>query len=169
MVDRTARSTADALVILWALAGVGATLSIAVVRLSGRGWATVSAGLTPSQWLVLAATAFAFVYGEGVLALERRWIPRVVRRAQTLPGEQSVLLRFGAPLYAMGLIGAPIRRVGRAWLGVSAIVLAVVVVRSFSEPWRGIVDLSVAGALTWGTITIVRSLPGAIRGRSSGS
>tara|TARA_B100002052_G_scaffold69243_1_gene62613 strand:- start:73 stop:264 length:192 start_codon:yes stop_codon:yes gene_type:complete len=62
----------------------------------------------------------------------------------------------------MGLIGAPVPKLIRTWLGVCAIVAAILIVRAFAEPWRGIIDLSVAGALAWGTIALIRSFPDAL-------
>jgi hypothetical protein len=143
---------------VWALVGVSLLFGFAVVRLSGRGFGTVSAGLTPTQWLVLSLGVAFFVYTEGVMALERRWVPRLVDRARELRGESRVLHRALAPLYGMSLIGATPSRLRRAWLGVAAIVLLVTLIRALPEPWRGIVDLSVAAALTWGVIAILRRL-----------
>lgn len=152
----------DRLVTAWALAGVGCTLVIAVVRLSARGWETVTNGLSPIEWVVLALTSTVFFYGEGVMALERRWVPHVVKRAREVRCKNGTAVRIGAPLYAMGLIGAPARKLIRTWLGVCAIVAAILIVRAFAEPWRGIVDLSVSGALAWGTIGLIRSFPEAL-------
>ena len=152
----------DQLVTAWALAGVGCTLVIAVVRLSTRGWTTVTNGLSPIEWGVLALTGTVFFYGEGVMALERRWVPRVVKRARQLRSENGAAVRIGGPLYAMGLIGAPPRHLLRTWLGLAAIIAAILIVRSFQEPWRGMVDLSVAAALAWGTIALIRSFPDAL-------
>jgi hypothetical protein len=155
-------SRIDRLITAWALAGVGCTLVIAVVRLSTRGWTTVTNGLSPIEWGVLALTSTVFFYGEGVMALERRWVPRVVKRARQLRAENGAAVSIGGPLYAMGLIGAPPRHLVRSWLGLAAIIAAILIVRSFEEPWRGIVDLSVAGALAWGTIALIRSFPDAL-------
>ncbi len=152
----------DRLITAWALAGVGSTLVIAVVRLSSRGWETVINGLSPIEWVALALTSTVFFYGEGVMALERRWVPHVVNRSRELRRKSGAAVRIGAPLYAMGLIGAPVRKLVRTWLGVCAIVAAILIVQAFAEPWRGIVDLSVAGALAWGTIALIRSLPDAL-------
>jgi hypothetical protein len=96
------------------------------------------------------------VWGEGVRALERRWVPGVLARAALLGPAAPLRHRLLAPLYAMSLVGAPRRTLARAWLGVVLIVLAVFVVRALPEPWRGIVDTAVALALLWGLIAIVR-------------
>lgn len=149
---------AASLPVLWALLGVATLLGTAVARLGRRGLETVIGGLAPGEWVALLLLTAAFVYGEGVVALQRRWIPRVVDRANALAGEPSVPLRVLAPLYGMSLVGAPIGRVFRAWLGVGAIVVAVSIVRALPEPWRGIVDFSVAAALGWALLVLLRAV-----------
>lgn len=143
----------------WALTGVGGLFAWAVFRLGGRGVATVAAGLGPWEWIALVTLTAAFLYGEGVRALGRRWVPWMVERARRLPSE-PLAFRLLAPLYAMSLVGRNGRMVVRAWAGVIAIVLAVLVVGRFREPWRGIVDLAVAVALAWGIVAIAREAVG---------
>lgn len=148
---------------IWALLGVGLLLGSAVLRLGARGIATIASGLTPLEWLLLVALTVAFVYGEGVVTLERRWVPKVLGRARSLAREPRLVLRLLAPLYGLSLVGAPPLRMLRAWAGTTAILVAVLVVRSFPEPWRGIVDFAVAAALAWALLTIVRRAPRALR------
>lgn len=149
--------------VLWALAGVAGLFASAVVRLGGRGIETIVDGLAPVQWAALALLTLIMVYGEGVVALQRRWVPRLIERARALRDE-----RFGlqllAPLYGLSLVGAPVPRLIRAWLGTAAIVTAILVVRSLPDPWRGIVDFAVAAALCWGLVSIAYRAPHAFRG-----
>ena len=140
---------------LWAVLGVAAILGRAVYALGGRGLATLREGLGPVPLTLLLVLTAAFVYVEGVGALQVRWVPKVVRRIGELrrgARRRDILL---APLYCMGLVGGSRRTKARSWAGVAAIVVAVLVVRSFPEPWRGIVDLSVAAALGWGTLALL--------------
>ena len=142
-------STGAAIASGWALLGVALLFSSAIYRLGGRGLDVIrGGGLTPFQW---------------VLFLGRRWVPRVVARACALPGERNPVLKVLAPLYAMSLVGAPRRDTLRAWTVTASIVTAVVVVRTFPEPWRGIVDFAVASALAWSLVLIVAKLPTVIR------
>ena len=126
------------------------------MQLGRRAFVTVSHGLEPLEWLALAIVTIGFVYGEGVRALERRWVPRMVTRAAELNPGAPRLHRVFAPLYAMSLIGAERGPVVRAWLGAAAIVVAVLVVRGLPEPWRGIIDAGVGAALLWGLLAIAR-------------
>lgn len=146
----------------WALLGVAAVFAWAVYRLGGRGLQAIRGGLDPLEWTALVLLTVGFVYGEGVRALDRRWIPGLVKRAQRLPGERRLLQLLG-PLYGLSLVGTERRELVRGWLGTFAIVVAVLGIRSFPPPWRGIVDFAVAGALAWGLIAILRRMPSAVR------
>lgn len=139
--------------------GVAALFATAVVRLGWQGVSTIRDGLGGLEWAVLVALTVAFVYVEGYRALDRRWVPDLFRRARQLRSEPRALVRWLAPLHGLSLIAAAPRRLLRAWLGTSAIVAAVLVVRSFPAPWRGIVDFAVAAALAWGLVAIFRRLP----------
>jgi hypothetical protein len=142
---------------LWAVAGIALLFGRATWALGSRGAATVAAGLQPVEWLILAGLVGVFLYGEGVLALQRKWVPRVCARIEQLRDGAPLPYRLLAPFYAMSLLGGPARGVLRAWAGVVAIILAVLVVSRFPQPWRGIVDLAVAAALGWGLLVLVRS------------
>ncbi|GMV05019.1 MAG: hypothetical protein AMXMBFR53_12990 [Gemmatimonadota bacterium] len=133
----------------WAVGGVCLLFSMAVFRLGRRGLETLRGGLEPREWGALVLLTLLFVVGEGWGALQRKWVPRLVRRVSTLREGGSPIHRALAPLYGMSLIGAPRADLLRAWGGTAAIVAAVLLVRGFPEPWRGIVDLAVASALVW--------------------
>jgi hypothetical protein len=113
--------------------------------------------LTPLQWAVFAVCTLTFAYGEGYRALHRRFTPAVIARAATLANgarARSVFALLG-PLYALGLF-YPDRKVClRAWLSTTAIVLAVFIVRALPDPWRAIIDASVALALAIGVSSLL--------------
>lgn len=139
----------------WALIGVVLLFAVSVARLGARGVATMRGGLEPGEWIGLAVLTALFVYGEGVRGIGRRWVPAVLRRIGELRGDVRGIDRVLAPFYAMMLIGAPRRTLWRAWLGVAAIVAAVLIVRALPEPWRGVTDFAVASALAWGMMVIL--------------
>ncbi|MGH7464372.1 MAG: hypothetical protein ACREK1_04295 [Longimicrobiales bacterium] len=154
---------------VWAVAGVVTLFGEAAWRLALRGITTMRAGLTPFEWLALAALVAAFVYGEGVRALQRRWVPYVLARVERLRMEPVLRYRLAAPLYAMSLMGPPRGAARRAWAGVAAIVFAVLLVSRLPDPWRGIVDLAVAAALVWGAIALLHGATRALRAGNKGS
>jgi len=134
----------------WAIAGVSGLFGMAVARLGSRGLEGVAPGLSTLEWIVLGALVVLFVVGEGWAALQRKWVPRVVERARALRETDVVRHRLLAPLYGMSLIGGGAGNRRRAWAGVAAVVLAVVLVRLLPDPWRAMIDLAVASALCWG-------------------
>ena len=150
--------------VAWSLVGVALIFSFAVFRLLARGLDTVRAGLSPGEWTGLLVLSALFLYGEGVLALQRKWVPRLFERSHRLRSEGNPLLLALAPLFGMGLIGRSWKTVVRTWLGTAAIVLAVIVVRRFPDPWRGITSFAVSLALAWAVLSIAvryrRSDPG---------
>lgn len=147
---------AGTLAAAWALAGVALVFLIAVLRLGARGIALIRSGLQPAEWVLLAATTAAFVYGEGVRALQQRYVPFLMRRVRQLGGsEPRTLHRVLAPLYALALIGAPRASLVRAWAGMLAILAAVLIVRALPQPWRGTIDFAVAAALAWGLAALL--------------
>jgi len=140
--------------VAWSLVGVALILSFAVFRLLSRGLDTVRAGLTPLEWTGLLVLSALFLYGEGVMALQRKWVPRLFERSRQLRSEGNPLLLALAPLFGMGLIGRSMKTVVRTWLGTAAIVLAVIMVRQFPDPWRGITSFAVSLALAWAVLSI---------------
>lgn len=133
----------------------------ATCRLVGRGVATIREGLGPGEWAALVVLTALFVYGEGVRALERRWVPHLIERARQVRDVPSLGVRLLAPLYGLSLIAAPRRELAKAWAGALAIAGAVFVVQALPDPWRGITDFAVAAALGWGVLAIARRAPGA--------
>lgn len=148
---------------LWALTGVGLLFGWAIVRLGRRGLVMLAGGgLGLGQMAAATGLVLLFLIGEGWAALQRRWVPRVIRRAAELDEDAALPYRLLAPLYGMSLVGAAPSHMARAWAGTAAVVGAVLLVRLLPEPWRGIVDLAVAGALTWGLAALVVQAPGAL-------
>src|SRR5687767_2187961 len=140
---------------MWGLAGVVLVFGNGVLTLGSRGIATIRAGLEPLEWAALIALTVVFVYGEGVRALQRRWVPYVFSRIDLLRASDNIVHHLLAPLYAMALIAAPRRTLVLAWAGAAAIVLAVMIVSRFPAPWRGITDFAVSVALAWALVVIV--------------
>ncbi len=123
---------------------------LGIFRFGVRGLAEVGAGLTSFQWTVLLLMVVLFVYGEGFLALQRHWVPRMAgagERASRLRAARNAIVLILAPLHAMSLLGGNTRERVRRWSVVASVVTAVIVVEWLPAPRRGIVDLGVACAL----------------------
>ncbi len=124
-----------------------------VARLGLRGIRGLSPGLSGWQWALGAGVFVAFVYGEGWLALHRRFSVHVVERLTALKAERWGFRVLGV-LYAASLLGDRPKTMLRAWLGVLAIGTAVVAVKQLPQPYRAMVDVSVAAALLLGIVSI---------------
>lgn len=153
-------STGARLARAWGFLGVLFPLVQPAFVLSRKGWTNaVVAGMTPLEWVACAAIFFAFAYGEGWRALARRWSPFVVGRLRSIDAQSPLWVKLLAPAYALGMVGAGRRLLLMAWGGTFAILGAVAIVRAMPYPWRGMIDLGVACALTIGaTSLIVRTL-----------
>jgi hypothetical protein len=86
-----------------------------------------------------------------------------VARAIDLAGRPHTARSVLGPLYAASLISSDRGSVARAWAAVAAIAGSVAAVRTLPGPWRGIVDLAVAVALSWGLVALVARFAEAVR------
>jgi hypothetical protein len=143
------------MVIAWGVFGIAAVLGEAIVRLASTAAGELRSGLTAPEMFALAALAAIFIYGEGVCALHRRFVPSVVARSVSASESDRLVFAAFAPVYALSLIGAPARDVVRAGVGAIAIACAAVAVRLLPSPWRGIVDAAIASALAWGFVALI--------------
>lgn len=150
----------------WGIAGVVLLLGEAIARLVPIARDAFAAGLTPVQAAVATAWIVAAAYTEGWRGFQRQFSPRVVARAQHLAGLRRPWLSLLAPLYCMGLIHATRRRLIGSWALAVGIVVVVLLVRGFDQPWRGIVDGGVVVGLSWGIASIAGFAVQAARGRA---
>jgi hypothetical protein len=148
--DRPPLSARGLVVAAWAIGAIALSLVEAIWRLGARASATLQAGLEPHEWATLIVVVALFLYGEGVRALQRRFVPHVVNRTLVVARGGGAVASVLAPLFAMSLVHDAPRAMARAWVGVALIVVAVLAVREMPEPWRGVIDAGVASALSWG-------------------
>ena len=133
---------------VWAMLGVAAMFVEAIGRLGARALNTSDAGLSVAEWTAMGTMLAIFGYYEGFRALHQRFMPALVHRAFSIgPGALAAVL---APFTALALVNVPKASLRHGWLAVALIVAAVLIVRQFPEPWRGIIDGAVAFALTIG-------------------
>lgn len=183
--DQAAQSAAATQDRSWAVAGFGLgtvalTLIEAIYRLGARAMLTLREELTVTQWATLVVSVLALAYGEGYRALHRRFVPHVIERASELAVSGPSYLNTGhamhtlhawrtwllSPLYVLCLVQAQPAALRRAWLSVTLIAGAVMVVRQLPEPYRGIIDAGVAVALSIGLASLSRGFFIAVRGKS---
>ncbi|MEM7448573.1 MAG: hypothetical protein AAF355_10060 [Myxococcota bacterium] len=146
-------------VMLYAAVGVSAILIQAIARLAPLAlepW--VSGSMDSVQIAIYLGWVGLNAYAEGYRAFQLRWAPRVVQRAYYVGRHGSTLEAVLAPIYSMGLFGGSRRSMLVSWTLLLCVALAVLVVRQFPQPWRGIVDGGVVVALCWGLIALWRNV-----------
>ena len=156
----------QALIVVWALGGLLLTLVDPIYRLS----LIALEGLThpevgPVHLAFAVAWSVFMVWAEGVRGFQRSFAPRSVARAFAFARSPRRWIVPLAPLVAAGLVDATPRRLAASWGVVAAVVVMVLGIRTFPQPFRGLVDLGVALALAYGTAWIVGHAVASLLGR----
>ena len=139
---------------IWGLTGVFLLLASAVYRLCGVAVTGLSSHLLWYQWALLVLCVLFMAYAEGYRAFQKRFSPRVAARAKYLRDHGNVSHALVGPLFCMGFIHATRRRRISSISVTAGIVVLILLVRLLSQPWRGIIDLSVVVGLAWGLVSL---------------
>ncbi|MFZ1360495.1 MAG: hypothetical protein WAS27_00455 [Candidatus Saccharimonadales bacterium] len=140
---------------IWGVTGIVLLLASAIVRLTPSALEVVHYELAWWQWLLLVLWCVFMVLSEGYDGFQKRLVPRIYTRARQLYKKGSVAERVFAPLYCMNYFHAEARRMIIAYTAIFLIITAVIVVRTMSQPWRGIIDCGVVLGLIYGTGALV--------------
>lgn len=153
------------LVLLWGVLGVVALLSQAIYRLAPLAWEPIRDGnLSTFQAALYAGWMVFSAYSEGYRGFQKRFCPKVVNRALYLANNPRPLYVLLAPAFCMALFHATKRGLITAW-GISlSVVGLVILVRTFPQPWRGIIDGGVVLGLSWGIAALLYYLWVGVRG-----
>ncbi len=143
------------LIATWAILGVIGVLATAVARLLPNALAPLGPSLPLWVGLSYVASIVFMAWSEGYRGFQRAYSPRVVARAYALADLPHLYLVPIAPLVAMGLVHATRKRLLISWCMVMGIVILVLIVRQFEQPWRGIIDAGVVVGLMWGVVAII--------------
>jgi len=108
-----------------------------------------------AHWLVLLLNTAAMAYYEGYRGFQKGYSPRVAARARYLQRHPNPLHVLLAPLFCMGYFCAPRRRKIATVVLTAAIVIFILIIHLFDQPWRGIVDVGVVVGLSWGVVSTV--------------
>jgi len=110
--------------------------------------------LSTVQIILYIAWVIFMAYSEGYKGFQRQLAPRFAVRGVYAGHSGRPLLVILAPLFCMGLFHATRRRLIIAWSVLIGVIVLIVAVRQFDQPWRGIIDGGVVVGLTWGVIAI---------------
>ncbi len=155
MTEDRKQSTTITLVSWYAVSGIVALLSTAIVRLTPYALEALRADMSLFQMVAMVVSVVFLAYSEGYRGFQTRYSPRVVNRALNLGAESPSAWSVIAPLVAMGLVRARKRVLITSWALLGMIVLFIALLRITPQPWRGIVDAGVVVGLAWGTTSIV--------------
>lgn len=139
----------------YAVLGITAILTTAMVRLTPHALAALRSDLTAFQAVAMAVSVVLMAYSEGYRGFQTRYSPRVVNRALNLGSEKFSGWTLIAPIVAMGLVRARKRVLITSWSLTCMIVIFVILLGKTAQPWRGIVDAGVVVGLFWGTTSIL--------------
>ncbi|MCH8247456.1 MAG: hypothetical protein IH951_13770 [Bacteroidetes bacterium] len=146
----------------WAVGGFLLLLGHGIFRLTPTATAAAFGPLTVAESIGLAASILLLAIGEGYYAIHRFFVPRFVGRLARLLETRNILRSILAPFVCLGLLPfdrVDSRNVVRGWSMVTAILLMIILVRGFPDPWRGIIHVGVVMALVIGAVSIlVRSI-----------
>ena len=138
----------------WGIAGVLLLLLFAVYRLAPRALELTEHELSAGQWLALGFFIIYMAYAEGYKGFHRAFAPRVVVRALYLKNHAEPLHVIFAPLFCMGYIHATRRRQLVSIGATLAIICFILLARTLSQPWKGILDAGVVVGLSLGILSI---------------
>ncbi|MCA9538724.1 MAG: hypothetical protein KC620_07545 [Myxococcales bacterium] len=144
------------LVASWALLGVLVLLGQALWRLTPIALEPISTGtLTGGQWALMIAWVLISIYSEGYRGFHLRFSPRTAARALYVADHPTLARVLLAPAFCLGLFGATRKVLIVAW-GFPVIILGLVLlVRTLSQPWRGIIDAGVVIGLGLGVLSLL--------------
>jgi len=150
----------------WGFLGIVALLLQACIRLGSIAFEAMTMPLNGLQWAGLIGSVVFMGFSEGYRGFQLQFSPRVVARALWLGQNPSLLNVILAPLFCMGFFGATRKRKIVSYVLTAFIICAVIVIRLFSQPWRGIFDAGVVFGLAWGLASMFYFLGLAFAGRS---
>ncbi len=150
----------------WGIVGITLLIGSAVGRLLPRMFDALGMQLTTTEWVVLVTWVLFMLVGEGYRGFQKQFSPRVAARMWHLANHGRTIDLWLAPLYCVGYYHATRRRkVSSRSLSAGIVVLILIVVH-FSQPWRGIVDTGVVLGLLYGLVWIYIFTWQTIRSRS---
>lgn len=141
---------------VWGVGGFLALLAHALWGLTPLALEPVRDGsLSGVQMALYGLWVLFMAYSEGYRGFQKQFAPRMAVRAMHLTREPRPVLVVLAPIFCMGLIHATRKRLIVSWSLLIGIVLLVLLVRSLSQPWRGIIDGGVVVGLAWGALAVL--------------
>ena len=140
---------------IWGFTGVLLFLGYAVYRLSYYSLDVLDYPLSPWQWTLLLGNVIFMAYSEGYKGFQKSFSPRVAARVLYLSQHAKGVQLLFAPAFCLGYFGTTRRRQISAYILTGLLIGVIILVKSLTQPWRGIIDAGVVVGLSWGLISFV--------------
>jgi len=140
---------------LWGVGGIVGFVAGALYRIVPLGFSAYEYPFETQHWVLLWTWVPFMIWSEGYRGFHRSFSPMVAARARYLAENPRPLHVLLAPAFCIGLLHATRRRLTASTALVVGIAILVLLVRGFSQPWRGIIDLGVVVGLTIGLASMV--------------
>ncbi len=140
---------------MWGVAGVSALLGWAVVRLTPYTMEVFQLDLQWYHWALLVLNVLFMSYTEGYKGFQLGAAPRVAARVRYLYKNPNWLHVIFSPFFCSSYFYTTRRRLIARYILTAMIIMLIIAVSRFHQPWRGIADAGVLIGLAWGLIAIV--------------
>jgi len=140
---------------IWGLAGVSALLAWAVVRLTPYTVELWHLDLQWYHWGLLLTNIVFMAYTEGYKGFQLGAAPRLGARVRYLYQNPTLIHVIFGPFFCSSYFHTTHRRLIARYILTSMVILLIIIVSRFEQPWRGIVDAGVLIGLVWGLIAIL--------------
>jgi len=139
----------------WGIMGVVLILASAISRVLPYVHDAFRYTLSAFEILVLILWLVFMLITEGYRGFQKSFSPRVVARAWQLAIHGKPIQLILAPLYCMGYFHTTRKRIITSWTLTVGIILLILIVHTFPQPWRGIIDSGVIAGLLYGLVWIL--------------
>lgn len=139
---------------IWGFLGVCALFLCAIFRLTPLALDLPIHSLNWYEWVSLIGCLVFMGVAEGYRGFQQNFSPRAAARLKYLKHNVTLTRLVFAPFFCMGYFHATRRRQIASICLTLGIVVLVVIVHNFSQPWRGIIDVGVVFGLAWGIVSL---------------
>jgi len=131
---------------------LGFTLLVgsAIVRLSKYVFEVTQYSLGFGHYAFMVLFTVFMLYSEGYRGFHQKLSPRFAARSYGMIERLNWRFAIFAPFFCVGYFYATRRRKMASYLLTAMIVILVLIVSRFAQPWRGMVDLGVVSGLVFG-------------------
>lgn len=137
------------------MTGVSLLLCWAITRLTPHAIELLSLPLEWYHWFALIVNILFMAYSEGYKGFQQGAAPRLAARVRYLYANPTVLHVVLGPLFCASYFHTTKSRKIARYVLTTMIIVLIIIVSQFTQPWRGIIDAGVVVGLIWGLISML--------------